>query len=101
MSIKVFMMSIMLVASVFAQEAVIQDAPGTGAQQTWIEKVAEAVENGTAVTLTAEDVAALVASYAALEQRQPADIAVSETMIYVLSPTGAVILSQALPGVVN
>ena len=65
---------------------------------TWVAKVADAIQAETAVTLTADEVQALGRSYAALEQRQVADIALSETHVYVLSPAGTVVLSKALPG---
>ena len=64
---------------------------------TWVAKVAEAIQAETAVTLTADEVQALGRAYAALEQRQAADVALSETHVYVLSPAGTVVLSKALP----
>ena len=65
---------------------------------TWIEKVAEAIKAKTVVTLTPDEVQALGQAYSALEQRQAADVALSETHVYVLSPAGAVVLSKTLPG---
>ena len=73
-----------------------QEAPPDPAV-TWVAKVAEAIKAETAVTLSAIEVQALGRSYAALEQRQAADIALSETHVYVLSPAGTVVLSKALP----
>ena len=46
--------------------------------------------------LTADEAKALVRAYTSLEQRQVADIAVSDTHVYVLSPSGVVLLSKAL-----
>ena len=56
------------------------------ASRTWVEKVAEAMTAKTAVTLDADEVQSLGKAYAALEQRQAADVALSETHVYVLSP---------------
>ena len=64
---------------------------------SWVAKVADAITAETEVTLTADEVQALGRAYAALEQRQVADIAISETHVYVLSPAGTVVLSKALP----
>ena len=79
-----------------AQEEVF---PVEGAEPSvaWVAKVAEAIAAKTAVTLTADEVQALGRAYAALEQRQVADIAFSETHVYVVSPAGTVVLSKEFP----
>ena len=63
---------------------------------TWIAKLATAIKDGSETTLTAEESKALVTAYTALEQRQVADLAVSETHVYVLGPSGIVLLSKVL-----
>ena len=84
-----------------AQETVapgqIISGPSLPGGTDWIAKVAEAIKAGAAVALTAEEVQALGQAYAALEQRQVADIAFSETHIYVVSPAGTVVLSKEFP----
>ena len=91
---------ILILVPILAQGASVQDeiAQTPDPAVTWVAKVAEAIQAETAVTLTADEVQALGRSYAALEQRQAADVALSETHVYVLSPAGTVVLSKALPG---
>ena len=43
-----------------------------------------------------DEVQSLGKAYAALEQRQAADVALSETHVYVLSPAGTVVLVKTL-----
>ena len=64
---------------------------------TWIVKLTKAIQSGSEATLTSDEAKALVTAYAALEQRQVADLAVSETHVYVLGPSGVVLLSKSLP----
>lgn len=74
----------------------VSELPDTD-RASWIVKITTAIQDGSEAILTTDEAKALVNAYASLEQRQAADIAVSETRIYVLSPTGAVLLSKALP----
>ena len=67
------------------------------APATWITKIAEGIKSKTAVTLTADEVQVLGRAYATLEQRQAADVALSDTHIYVLSPAGTVVLAKLRP----
>ena len=69
--------------------------------RTWVLKVAEAIRVKDGRDADAEEVQALGLAYAALEQRQAADVALSETHVYVLSPAGTVVLSKALPCLQN
>ena len=64
---------------------------------TWITKLSTAIQDGSEAILTADEAQALVTAYAALEQRQVADLAVSETHVYILGPSGVVLLSKELP----
>ena len=90
--------AIMLLVPILAQGASVQDeAAQIDPAVTWVAKVAEAIQAESAVTLTAGEVQALGRAYAALEQRQAADVALSETHVYVVSPAGTVVLSKALP----
>lgn len=88
----------MIMVPLLARGAVQEDAVQTSDPAvTWIEKVAAAIQAEAAVTLTPDEVQALGKAYAALEQRQAADVALSETHVYVLSPAGTVVLSKVLP----
>ena len=61
------------------------------------QKLTTAIQDGSEAILTAAEAKALVTAYTALEQRQAADLAVSDTHVYVLGPSGVVLLSRALP----
>ena len=74
-----------------------QESAPTATPATWIDKIAVAIEGKTGVELTAPETRALVDHISLIEQRQAADIAVSDTMVYVLSQSGTVLLSKALP----
>ena len=87
------LVAILGMSPLLAQEEAVQ---ATDPAVTWIEKVSEAIEAKTAVTLTPDEVQALGQAYAAIEQRQAADVALSETHVYVLSPAGTVVLVKAL-----
>ena len=67
------------------------------ATATWIDKIAKSIEGKAGVELTAPETRALVDHISLIEQRQAADIAVSDTMVYVLSQSGTVLLSKELP----
>ena len=73
------------------------DPPPPAAPATWIVKLTTAIQNDSEATLTTNEAQALVTAYAALEQRQAADLAVSDTHVYVLGPSGVVLLSKVLP----
>ena len=74
-----------------------QEPDPTVGAATWIIKLTTAIQNDSEATLTTNEAQALVTAYAALEQRQAADLAVSATHVYVLGPSGVVLLSKELP----
>ena len=79
--------------TVVAGSPLLQDAPDAPEPATWAEKLRTSIESGEAVVLTAEEAQALAEAYTGVEQRQVADVAVSGTRCYALSPTGTVLAS--------
>ena len=77
-------------------QAQTPDPPPPATPATWIAKLATSIQDSSEAILTADEARALVRAYTSLEQRQVADIAVSDTHVYVLSPSGVVLLSKAL-----
>ena len=90
-------LALAIIVAVCCGIAVAQVQEPESGPAAWIVKLTTAIKNGSEATLTADEAKALVTAYAALEQRQVADLAVSETHVYVLGPSGVVLLSKLLP----
>ena len=91
----VVILTVVCCGIVFAQDQAPEPVtPATPA--SWIAKLATSIQDSSEAILTADEAKALVRAYTSLEQRQVADIAVSDTHVYVLSPSGVVLLSKAL-----
>lgn len=73
-----------------------QESSLTGGPATWIVKLTTAMQDSSEAILTSDEAQELVRAYSAMEQRQAADIAVSDTHVYVLGPSGVVLMSQEL-----
>ena len=90
-------LTLAIIVAVCCGIAVAQVQEQESGPETWIVKLTKAIQDGSQATLTSDEAKALVTSYAALEQRQAADLAVSDTHVYVLGPSGVVLLSKSLP----
>ena len=90
-------------ALILAAPILILVAPIAAQQQAdpvnppWLAKINEAVQQQQAVTLTAEETAALFNTILVMDQARPVEIDTSATRIYVLAANGGVLLSAPLP----